>query len=257
MYLSAEQLAAANTAIRRTFEQSSIAWQAIPNWDIGDPSATKVRSDAVNPPNAATSLPITTATETSDLTLAQMADPTPDSVLAKVVAATTKLATSVDGAVIANLLAGAVEDITLTATGPGDIMKELIGARAKLEDKGFRAPSCLLTNTKGLQDLTAFSGGEPVLEQILAAAGVNSLHRCTALGAGTTAVMVLLGRRQRIAHGAAADASCGEEPVDLAVSVSPSLEVVGVKSATEIEAVVRIRFATRITDNTGVIRFHE
>lgn len=257
MYLSAEQLAAANTAIRRTFEQSSIAWQAIPHWDIGDPSATKVRSDAVSPPTAPKSLTLTTVTEPCDLTLAEMADPTTDSVLSKVVVAATALAASVDATVIGELLKGAVDDIDFPAMGPGDIMKELIGARAKLEDKGFRAPSCLLTNTKGLQDLTAFTGGEPVTEQILAAATVNSMHRCTALGTGTTAIMVMLGRRQRIAHGAAGEASCGEEPVDLAVSVPPSLEIVGVKTATDIEAVVRVRFATRITDNAGVIKFHE
>ncbi len=37
MYLSAEQTAIANKAVTDTFEQSSIAWQAIPHWNTGDP----------------------------------------------------------------------------------------------------------------------------------------------------------------------------------------------------------------------------
>jgi hypothetical protein len=45
MYLGAERIAVANTAIKETFEQTSIAWQAIPHWDTGDPAQTKVRRD--------------------------------------------------------------------------------------------------------------------------------------------------------------------------------------------------------------------
>ena len=46
----------------------------------------------------------------------------------------------------------------------------------------------------------------------------------------------------------AAEASPGEEPVDLAVSVLPSLEVVGETADGNIELSVRIRYATRIKD---------
>ena len=48
-------------------------------------------------------------------------------------------------------------------------------------------------------------------------------------------------------------ASPGEEPVDLAVSVLPSLEVVGETATGNIELAVRIRFATRIKDVRGVV----
>ena len=65
--------------------------------------------------------------------------------------------------------------------------------------------------------------------------------------------MLLLGRRRRIAHGGAAAASPGEEPVDLAISVPPSLEVIGETKAGYIELAVRIRFAPRITDKNGVV----
>jgi hypothetical protein len=50
MYLSAERIAVANKAIQETFEQTSIAWQAIPHWDTGDPAQTKVRRDLAYAP---------------------------------------------------------------------------------------------------------------------------------------------------------------------------------------------------------------
>jgi hypothetical protein len=45
--------------------------------------------------------------------------------------------------------------------------------------------------------------------------------------------------------------------VDLAVSVFPSLEVVGETSTNEIELSVRIRYATRITDAGGIVVIKE
>jgi hypothetical protein len=65
--------------------------------------------------------------------------------------------------------------------------------------------------------------------------------------------MLLLGRRSRIPHGGAAAASCGEEPMDLAVSVPPSLEVVGETNDGNVELAVRIRFAPRLTDPNGIV----
>jgi hypothetical protein len=66
----------------------------------------------------------------------------------------------------------------------------------------------------------------------------------------------MLGRRQEITQGAAATASPGEEPVDIAVSVPPSLEVLGERANGLIELVVRTRFATRVKDARGVVVFH-
>ena len=51
----------------------------------------------------------------------------------------------------------------------------------------------------------------------------------------------MLGRRQLIAHGAAPDASPGEEPVDLAVSVLPSLEVIGEQRRPNVEPSSSVR----------------
>ena len=47
MSLSTERMAIANRAIRQTFEKSSIAWQAIPHWDTGDPGQVLVRNDVI------------------------------------------------------------------------------------------------------------------------------------------------------------------------------------------------------------------
>ena len=41
MYLNAERIAVANKAVQDTFEQTCIAWQAIPHWDTGDRARLK------------------------------------------------------------------------------------------------------------------------------------------------------------------------------------------------------------------------
>jgi hypothetical protein len=97
--------------------------------------------------------------------------------------------------------------------------------------------------------------GYSILQQLLDAANINSLHRADKVdpASNTKTRLVLLGRRQRIAHESAAEASPGEEPVDLAVSVLPSLEVVGEAPGGQIELSVRIRYATRIKDPDGLV----
>lgn len=267
MYLSAERLALADREVAETFEQTSIAWQAIPYWDTGDPGQARVRNDVVNGPNF---LNIELQKDLWEATLAQLGAPTADSLLAEVMAATASLAAKVDWKVVDNLRKGTgVQSEYFATTGPPDIMNGLIEARAKVEDAGYRAPSCLITNTEGLRFLTAFSSGSPVTDAILTSANINSLHRTTWLDKSPPdddvdapppvasysdkVIMILLGRRQRIAQGGACDASPGEEPVDLAVSVLPSLEVVGEDPNGKIGMAVRIRYALRIKDPKGVV----
>lgn len=255
MYLSAERMAIANQAVQETFEQTSIAWQAIPHWDTGDPGQVRVRNDIPNNPGF---LNLDLKQQRFQVTLVQANAPTPDSLLAEVMSETVDLAEAVDNAVLPELRAKAAgADLTITGTKPQDILDQLIPARAKVEDAGYRAPSCLLTNTAGLIALTKLDGGYSVLDPLLAAANVNSLHRATKID-NTVAEnkkirILLLGRRQRIAHGCAAEASPGEEPVDLAVSVLPSLEVVGEAPNNRIELAVRTRFALRIKDASGIV----
>lgn len=253
MYLSAERLALANQAVRETFEQCSIVWQAIPHWDTGDPGQIRVADGIVSPPGF---LPLLPQEEKFQLTLAQANAPTPDSLLTEVMAVTKNLAKTVDDDVLQKLYAKtAPKTITKATITPVDLQDPLIDARADVENAGYRAPSCLVTNTVGLKKLNELvSGYYSVLQQLLSAANVNALHRSQPLDPPDSKTrLVLIGRRRRIPQGAAAEASPGEEPVDLAVSLLPSLEVVGETGTGEIELSARIRYATRITDAAGLV----
>jgi hypothetical protein len=250
MYVSAERLAIADREVMETFEQTSIAWQAIPHWDTGHPGQNQVNNDVVDKPAFLT---LALDNEPFEATLAQLGSATPDALLAEVMAKSAALAASVDATVL-NALAAITPPEKPTTISTPDLMNSLIDARARVENAGYRAPSCLITNTEGLKALNAFTPGSyPVLDYILAAANVNSLHRASQLDNAKKVVMILIGRRQRIAHGAAADASPGEEPVDLAASDLPGLEVVGENASGSIGMSVQLRFVTRIKDTAGVV----
>jgi hypothetical protein len=316
MYLNAERIAVANKAVQDTFEQTSIAWQAIPHWDTGDPAQTKVRSDSAYAPRhdlgplGESPVAIVAFTRYFYLTVAQATSPTPDALLDAVIARTVQLAGDVDANVIDELVKKSQPAPGNIATNedPAKLLDALIDARAAVENAGYRAPSCLLTDTGGLKAISQLDLGFPVLRPLLDAANVNSRYRVDRLGkpdgdkgadgpdgdkaadklekpdeadgekvadkpekpdeddgaSFATGVsgnakphgngrMLLLGRRRRIAHGGAAETSPGEEPVDLAISVPPSLEIIGENKDGNIELAVRIRFAPRITDKNGVV----
>jgi hypothetical protein len=256
MYLSAERLALANQEVQETFEQCSVAWQAIPHWETSDPSQTMVPNDSLNAPaNVALNLVFVDFT----VTLAQAIAPTPDDLLEQVIAKTVELATAVDSAVFPALLAAMTAATTehipwLPSTQ--QLLAGLIGARAKVENGGYRAASCLVTDTLGLQYLAAstIANGYSGTDVLLPPANIESLHRVNTLAPATDPDVRgwLLGRRQRIAHGGAAEASPGEEAVDLAVSIPPSLEVIG-NTANNIDLRVRIKYVTRVKDPNGLV----
>lgn len=253
MYLSAERLALANQEVQETFEQTCVAWQAIPAWNVADPGATRVRKDVLKAtgsgPWSAASQPVTGMEETFNVSLAQATSPTPDALLAAVIARSRNLAAKVDGDVIPKLYKAAkLQD---TAPALPDLLDQLLDARVTVEDNGYRAPACLLVSKAGLKTLSQFDGGYSLLDPLLAAANVNSLYRVSQLTAANR-YMVMLGRRQLIPHGGATSASPGEEPVDLAVCVPPSLEIVGEVANGNIELVVRTRYALRVKDEDGV-----
>jgi hypothetical protein len=254
MYLSAERLALANQTVMDTFEQCSIVWQAIPHWDTGDPGQIRVADGKYNPPGF---LPLLPKEEPFQVTVAQANAPTPDLLLTEVMAVTKDLAKAVDDDVLQYLYANAGK-ASATGVTPGPLLNELIDARAEVENAGYRAPSCLITNTKGLQKLSQLVSGYSILEQLLRAGNINALHRSQPLDPPDAKTrLVFIGRRRRIPEGAATEASPGEEPVDLAVSVLPSLEVVGENAAGEIELSARIRYAIRITDATGLVAIYD
>jgi hypothetical protein len=147
------------------------------------------------------------------------------------------------------------------APAPPPALAALISARQVLEDSGYRAPACLIASTAHFNDLAQWVGSNVATEGLLVGANANSLHRATQLNAAPAAVparphrMIMIGRARHIEHGCAASASPGEEPVDIAVSVPPSLEMVGENAAGLLEFAVRIRFATRFKDERGVVVF--
>jgi hypothetical protein len=260
MYFSAEHLAAANKALHDTFQQCSIAWQSIPHWDTKDPGQINVSNGILG--SGANFLPLVAQQAAFQLTVAEAISPTPDALLTGVMAATETLAKTVDGDVLQQCYADAATTITITPAIDAQVLQNaLINARVNVENAGYRAPSALVTNTTGLTNLNLLANGYyNILQQTLAAANVNSLYRFDPLDAAanattnqTKARMVFLGRRRRIAQGAAPEAAAGEEPVDIAVSLPPSLEVDGETSTGTIQLSVRIRYATRITDATGLV----
>lgn len=255
MYLNAERLALANQTVKETFEQCSVAWQAIPHWDTGDPSQTTVPNDNVNPPN--NFLPLTSLPKPFEVTLAAAIAPTPDELLATVVYYTAKLAADFDAAVIPGLLTATTPSQLVPGISPAQLLTGLIEARAKVEKGGYRAPSCLITDTIGVETLAAstIANGYAGTDVLLPPANINSLQRVDTLATDPQVRGWLLGRRQRIAPGAAAEASPGEEAVDLAVSVPPSLEVVGDTSNNAIKLDVRLSYALRIKDEAGLVVF--
>jgi hypothetical protein len=268
MYFSAEHLALANQALRETFGQCSIAWQAIPHWDTGDPGQINVANGLLGA--SAGFLPLAPPPSpppppTIQLTVAEAIAPTPDALLTGVMSATETLANTFDADVLKKCFGAPPNppNVVTFAASPvtaDDLQNKLIAARVLVENAGYRAPSCLVTNTPGLQVLNQLVNGYyNILQQTLAAANINSLYRFEIDAATTTtkARMLLIGRRRRIAHGAAPEASPGEEPVDLAFSVLPSLEVDGETSTGKIQLSPRIRYATRITDATGLVALKE
>lgn len=265
MYLSAERLALANQAVKETFGQCSVAWQAIPHWDTGDPGQISVPNGLVGASANFLTLappPSPPPPPTIQLTVAEAIASTPDALLTSALAATKTLANYFDTDVLKQCFAAAKAPniITFPSTGAQDLQDSLIGARVLVENAGYRAPSCLVTNTVGLQKLNQLVNGYYNLaQQILAAANINSLYRFEPLDSSNQSKvrMVLIGRRRRIPQGAAPDASPGEEPVDLAFSVLPSVEVDGETGTGAIQLSPRIRYATRITDAAGVVALKE
>jgi hypothetical protein len=265
MYLSAERVAIVNRTIQQTFEQTCIAWQAIPHWDTGDPGQTAVvNDDATNPV-----VSIKPATEAVHLTVGDLIAPTPDAMLAKITAAVVTLAAKVDGFVIPLLrnVAPDLVKITDPADDPPKMIGGVIDARVKLENAGFRAPSCVFADDDSMKALYQLVNQyAPIKDAVLDAGNINAPYRVDTftsaditappkkpLPGGDTLRAVVLGRRQRIAPGCAADASPGEEPVDLAVSIPPSFEIVGETAPNSILVNVRVSYAVRPKAVNGLV----
>ena len=267
MSLTADRIALADQAIQRTFAAACVAWQVLPQWDVGDPGRVNVGReirfafDGAAPAGlpdplfagaafATKQVPVRPESVGFTMTLAQATSARADALLTAVVARATDLARKVDKDILTAL--AKVPAGGWAKPAPGDaksqeLAKTLLDARALLEDSGYRAPTCLLADTGYHSSINRFENDVYIAPGMLMAANANSLFRSSALGD-----LVLLGRAQEIPHGVAAGASPGEEPVDLAVAVPPSLEVVN--EGDEIELALRVRYALRVKDERGIVK---
>jgi hypothetical protein len=280
VFLSAERTAHANRTILSTFEQTSVAWQTIPHWDTGDPGQFRVRRDRLaptttasahttgddpppHPPLGGDSLPLDGRHRRFLVTLAQATAPTPDALLASVIGQTVELAKDFDTTVLQKLGEGPTEPVKLGAgpsVDPEAVLAALLACRRRVEEAGYRADSCLVAGDGHYQAINQCRNGLFVARDLLCAAAVNGLYRVAQLNSdydpappGAADLSLFLARRTEIAHRCAAEASPGEEPVDLAVSLPPSLEVVGDNGNGQIELAIRVRFALRVKDERGLV----
>jgi hypothetical protein len=280
MSLSAERIAVANQAVLRTFAKSSVIWQSVPHWDVGDPGRVNISTEArtpaaapaapaipASPPLAIGVADVQTESIMFAVTIAQADAATPDALLAAAMARTVQLAAAVDTAVLTAILGvGGIPVVNLPVPAPAaggapavpipgaqDVLTALLVARQEVEDAGYRAPVCLLASTSYYGVLNQYVDQEFIVSGVLGAAGANSLLRFTPPPADR---LLVLGRACEIPHGGAPDASAGEEPVDLAVCVPPSLEVVGDNNDGTIVLAVRIRYAARVKDPNGIVRIN-
>jgi hypothetical protein len=213
------------------------------------------------------------------LTYAQAMDARADALLNNAIAHVTILARKFDQAVVTALETPAFDagppqnpnDFAwyLELANPAatnDIRLALMTGRRLLEDSGYRASASLLASAAHFDDLYRLSASDELLAgPLLTAGNISSVDRVPALdasqdtlrsGSGGINRMLMIGRMQEIPPGGAGDATAGEEPVDLAVAVPPSLEVIGDDTASNVQLAVRIAFATRVKDARGVVVFH-
>jgi hypothetical protein len=254
--LSSERIAVADRAIRHTVERASVVWRAIPRWDTGDPGQTYVVNDVVTAtgsedPLTCERVGFQSVVRTFRLTLGQATAATPDALLAAVVARAATFATDLDESGLTAL--GPRRGTAGKAEAAADPLDALMEARAQVEDAGYRAPACLIAGNDLFRKLHGLVDGKSVLPALLAAGNVGELHRSSAL---TGVPGILIGRGQEIPPGRAGSASPGEEPVDLAVALPPSLEVVGETRANEVECLLRLRCALRVKNERGVVVIH-
>lgn len=290
MSLTAERVALADQAIQRAFAQCCITWQTVPQWDAGDPGRTKVGTEVrysfganfdATKPFAMDATDVVTKTSPFAVTAAQAAATTPDAVLTAALARAPDLARQVDEDVLPQLAivpAGnaaaawrqaldpnAVDQQNNPAPPPPqDILDRILDARQALEDSGFRAPSCLVASSAHFRLVNRLDDNDIFVGPgLLLTASVDTLVRSSALNpvaaqpnvAPAPSRMLMLGRTCEIPPGGAAAASAGEEPVDIAVCVPPSLEVIGEDGSGNIGLALRVRYALRIKDPRGVVSF--
>ena len=150
---------------------------------------------------------------------------------------------------------------------------ELLGARSTIENAGYRGTRSVWAGAGYFNAFHQALGSRLILPACTSSLQMSSIYRweqppapddtLDALDPDDPTVkkptsiestMIIIGRRQEIAPGRAFEAAAAPEPIDLAVSVAPSLEIIGDNSPNrEINLAVRIRYALRFKDNRAVV----
>ena len=150
---------------------------------------------------------------------------------------------------------------------------ELLSARQTIENAGYFASRCVWAGADYFVAFHGVDGTRLILPACATLLQMSSIYRWAP---GSTdgrvlvvdnsdaanpvdnsqsmnITMLVIGRRQEIPPGRAFDAAPGPEPIDLAVSVAPSLEIIGDNQAGQLELGVRIKYALRFKDNRAVV----
>jgi hypothetical protein len=293
MSLSDATIHAANDAIRQVFETTSLAWRTIPHWVTGDPAQTFIRNDswfAFPPPGpppppppvalpiGGAALPVTDRAVPFLVTHAQATASTPDQVVAAATATAVNVVAAFDSDISAALVTPGLapnvgpphsEPVNPGAGGPfedaGGLAlpptAELIGAATTLQFAGYQQPRCVWAGFDYFDAFHRANGADLALPASAQVLNMSSLYWSTAYNAfvdnGVARVIVaIIGRRQYIQPGRAFEAAPGPEPIDLAVSVPPSLEIVGEDGFGRIQLAVRVKYALRFKDHRAVVVWH-
>lgn len=292
--LSDAHIDAANRAILKVFETTSLAWRTIPHWLTGDPGRSAIRSDSwfsyQDPPGPGIGEPlaegpyggpavaITDLSRRLNVTHAAATAATPDQVASAASAAAVALVREFDDAVAIGLATPVVANGAAQGIAPGVFQDEdgepkvpstdLLDARDQVETAGYLGSRSVWAGGDFFAAFHQTIGTRLILGACAEVLQAGSLYRWSpnvdpavisierdnkpvAYQIATT--MVVIGRRQEIAPGRAFEAPAGQEPIDLAVAVAPSLELVGDNPAGDIELAVRIRYALRFKDHRAVV----
>ena len=253
---------AANAEIMRVFETTSVVWRTIPHWDTSDPTMSLVPSDAVtvdpdspephDPLADSAMVAITRFSQQFVIDPAVAADGT-DGVLAAVGAVARLVAKQLDESLV-NSLREACS--TARATKDTDFKDDEFGLFSEtvrcLQDAGYRGPRAVYATTAWFDKMNGAitHSGKSLRDAAQHILDIASLDHTPAT-AGGEQTTIILGR-----SGNADGSAAGHEPVDLAVSIMPSLDYLGVQGSKLLLA-VRAACALRVKDVKALVEWTE
>ncbi len=254
---------AANAEIMRVFETTSVMWRTIPHWDTGDSMMSMVPGDAVNVADPKPDTPLDPLADSAMVPIARFSqrfviDPAvaadgTDGVLAAVGAVARLVAAEVDAALVDELRKAGTSTRAAKATEFKDDEFGLFSETVRsLQDAGYRGPRAVYATTAWFDKMNGAitSSGKSLRDAAQHILDIASLDHTPASATGEKTT-IILGR-----SGNADGSAAGHEPVDLAVSIMPSLEYLGVDSGKLLLA-VRLACALRVKDVKALVEWAE